>query len=93
VIARLRVGQLVVRTVACDRECGSLHLHLEVVEEGGVSYIGQIHGEDTEALLRSGRLLRIVGQMIHGDDMTPEMLMPDKDDDHGVLPGTRTIRE
>ncbi len=93
VIARLRVGQRVIRAVACDRQCGALHLSLEVVEDGQVTYIGQIHGENTEALLRSGRLLRVVGHMIHGEAIDASILLPDKDDNSGVLPGTATIEE
>lgn len=82
------------RTVALPRKEGEpLHLLLEVVENGRVTLVARVVGENTEAVMRSGRLLRIVGHMVHGEEIEASILMPDKDDNHGVIPGTRTIRE
>lgn len=84
-----------IRVRSCDRvHCGGhLHLHLEVVEEGAVTYIGEIQGQDGEAVARSGRLFRVMLQFIHGEDeVDVEELMPDQDDEHGVLRGTKTLQ-
>ena len=67
-------------------------LRIETVEEGSVTVIAQIIGEGVEALMRSGRMFRIVGFMLYGEAFKPEDLLPDVDDAAGVLPGTRTIK-
>lgn len=95
VIARLIVGQRVVRVVACDRseKCGGkLHLHLQTVEAGEITEIAQIHGVDVEAIQRSGRLMRMIAVMVHGEDVEVDVLIPKPNDDAGVLPGTRPLK-
>lgn len=95
IVARLRVGQRVVRVVACDRtgECkGRLHLHIETVENGEVTSIAQVWGADGEAVARSGRFLRMLAVMVHGEDVESTVLFPDADDEHGVLRGTRPLK-
>ena len=95
IVARLIVGQRTVRIVACNQnpeECGgALHLHIEVVENGQVTRIGQVYGEDAEAIQRSGRFLRMIAVMVHGGDVEADTLLPKDDDDVGVLPGTRSL--
>lgn len=94
VIARLIVGQRTIRIVACDRSeaCnGQLHLHIETVENGVVTKIAQVYGADVEAIQRSGRLLRMAAVMVHGEEVEADTLIPQPDDDAGVLPGTRPL--
>ena len=94
VVARLRVGQLVLRVVVANPgQPVPVILRIETVEEGSVTVIGQIVSDGTEALMRSGRMFRILGFMLYGDGFKPENLLPDVDDAAGVLPGTRTIKE
>ena len=96
IVARLIVGQRIIRVIACDQseQCGGkLHLHLQVVENGSVVNIAQIFGENTEAIQRSGSLMRMVAVMVHGEDVSSDILFPRPDDDAGVLPGTRVIQE
>lgn len=98
VVSRVRLVQpdgtvQVIQVVSCDRSCetGALHLHLEVVENGNVSYVGALHGEDMEAIVRSGRFMRILLQMVHGMDVEAEALSPGADaGEVRVLPGTPT---
>lgn len=98
VLSRVRVVQAdgrvqVVRVVTCDRTCddGALHLHLEVVENGNVSYVGQFHGDGMEAMTRSARLMRILLQMLQGMSADPEELTPRPEEaEFLVIPGTPT---
>lgn len=98
VVSRVRKVQpdgrvQVIQVVSCDRSCedGALHLHLEVVENGNVSYVGMLHGDGIEAIVRSGRFMRILLQMAHGMDVTADALHPGGDDGEvRVLPGTPT---
>jgi hypothetical protein len=83
-----------VQVVTCDRTCEGekLHLHLEVVENGHVSYVGMFEGDGMEAMVRSARFMRVVLQMIYGmavdaDELTPR---PETDGDVLVIPGTPT---
>lgn len=93
VVARIRVGQLVLRVVVANPgQPVPVILRIETEEEGQVTVIGQIIGDGTEALMRSGRMFRIVGFMLYGEAFKPEDLLPDVDDAAGVLPGTRTIK-
>jgi len=81
----------VIQVVACDRTCadGKLHLHLEVVENGNMSYVGMFHADGTEAMVRSARFMRVLLQMVFGMDVDAEDLLPRADDgDVLVIPGT-----
>lgn len=98
VLSRVRVVQAdgrvqVIRVVACDRSCedGKLHLHLEVVENGNVSYVGQFHADGIDAMVRSARLMRVVLQMVNGMAVDAEELTPrPEEEDFLVIPGTPT---
>lgn len=70
-----------------------VQLMVETVENGMVTPVAMIMGQGTEALMRSGRLFRIMSHLVHGEEVDAADLIPDKDDEAGVLPGTRTIRE
>ncbi len=94
VVARIRVGQQVLRVVACDPAiCPNVHLKLQIVESGHVTDIGMVHGQDQEAVVRSGRLMRVLAQLVYGEDVDASVLVPDEEDEGGVLPGTATIYE
>lgn len=80
-----------VQVVSSSDALDDATLTLETVENGMVTLIGQFEGKGMEALMRSGRLMRIVLQMVYGMDAAAEQLAPDADDEVTIIPGTPTL--